>query len=90
MQSTYPANVWRDRPVMWKAVQDDPVQLHLPAPLQLPIAAAKTLSLVESFRVQSLHSEGYQLINGPLGRCYAFPRVVAVQERCPVQRAGEQ
>ena len=90
VKSTHPANVWGDHPIVRKAVQNDPVQLHLPAPLQPPVAAAKTLSLVEDFRVHSLHSAGYQLINGPLGRCYAFARVVAVQERCPVQRAGEQ
>ena len=90
MRSTYPANVWGDDPAARKAVQDDPVQLHLPAPLQPPVAAAKTLSLSEDCRVHALHSAGYQLIDGPLGRCCACAGVVAVQEGCPMQRAGEQ
>ena len=56
VKSTHPANVWGDHPIVRKAVQNDPVELHLPAPLQPPVAAAKTLSLVEDFRVHSLHS----------------------------------
>ena len=90
MRSTYPANVWGDHPARRKAVQDSPVQLHLPAPLQPLVVAAQTLSLLEDCRIHALHNVGDQLTNGPIGRCCACAGVVAVQEACPMQRAGER
>ena len=89
MSSTYPANIWRDHPVARETVQNGPVQLHLPAPLQPPVTAAKTLNLTKDCRVHALHSAGDQVINGPLSRCCAGAGVAAVQEGCPVQWAGK-
>ncbi len=86
---THPPNIWRHNPSTGKKVQDDPVELHLPAMLQAFVIAAQALSLSQDVRVHAFHCACDQLHHGPLGRCCTCARVVAVQKRCTMQRAGE-